>query len=233
MIYVSDEIGYVRLLDTFGSDLEVVNDARVSLEKETDVMRPQDERLIAFLGREGHESPFRSLLLKVEVRAPLFVARQWWRYKVASQAIEECENWNEASRRYVTEPPTWYVPRFRSQPVTLKQGSGDFIEGEKQLRWQSKLRQLQQSGAALYEEAIRDGVAAEDARLFLPAYGLYVRWRWLVSLQAAHHFVVQRRADSAQWAIREFSKAVQFFAEARFPLAWDALESGVERGADD
>ena len=95
--------GYIRLVDALGHDLSIVNAARVSYDKESLEFEPRDEKLIKFLIREGHTSPLRHAALTFEVYAPLMVARQWWKYAVASTHIDDQNGWNESSRRYITE----------------------------------------------------------------------------------------------------------------------------------
>src|SRR5690625_6967345 len=110
-----------------GSDLGVVNAARVSFAKESAEFDEQDERLIRFLAREGHTSPFRHAMATFEAKAPLMVARQWWKYVVGSD--HTMESWNEASRRYVTMEPEIYVPeRWSNAPDRRRQSSESAIE---------------------------------------------------------------------------------------------------------
>src|SRR5690606_39915056 len=112
-----------------GNDLTVANAARVSYDKESNEMSAKDERLIKFLAREGHTSPFRHASAQFEVYAPLMVARQWWKYVVGSDHVMDA--WNESSRRYITEEPAFYVPAVderRSAPEHSKQGSGEPVE---------------------------------------------------------------------------------------------------------
>src|SRR5690606_21252109 len=100
--------GYVRLVDVMGSDLSVANAARVSFARESTEFDDRDERLIRFLAREGHTSPFRHAMVTFEVKAPLMVARQWWKYVVGSD--HTMDGWNEVSRRYVDTEPEFYMP---------------------------------------------------------------------------------------------------------------------------
>lgn len=187
--------GYVRLVDVMGSDLTVVNAARVSYAKESSELSERDIRLIKFLAREGHTSPFRHAIAQFEIYAPLMVARQWWKYVIGSAHAEgsgdSLDAWNESSRRYITEEPVFYVPRddeWRSVPESSKQGSGEPIAKSIGAEYSSELRQLIALGETLYDKAIVDGICAEQARLFLPAYGMYVRWYWTASLQSVCHF---------------------------------------------
>lgn len=109
-VKVLDE-GYVRLVDHMGSDLTVVNAARVSYAKESSQLSERDIKLIKFLAGEGHTSPFRHAIAQFEVYAPLMVARQWWKYVVGSAHYEgtgdSLDAWNESSRRYITEEPVF------------------------------------------------------------------------------------------------------------------------------
>lgn len=101
--------GYVRLVDSMGSDLTIVNAARASFAKESHELNEKDERLIKFLAENEHTSPFRHAVLQFEIKAPLMVARQWWKYIIGSSHLEGSQEslnaWNESSRRYVTEEP--------------------------------------------------------------------------------------------------------------------------------
>ena len=218
--------GYVRLVDTLGSDLSVVNAARVSYDKESNEFSERDSGLLKFLIREGHTSPFRHAAITMEVYAPLFVARQWWKYAVASTHVDDQNGWNESSRRYITEQEEFYVPKpdaWRSKPENSKQGSGAPIDPDKGVEHFVRLLKYIESGKNLYHEAMMDGVAPELARLFLPAYGMYVRWRWTVSLQGVMTFLDQRLEHDAQWEIQQYAKAVRDIAESQFPKTFEAL----------
>ena len=218
--------GYVRLVDTLGDDLSVVNAARVSYDKEGDVFGPKDEKLIKFLIREGHTSPFRHAAMTFEVYAPLFVARQWWKYAVASTHVDDQNGWNESSRRYITENEEFYVPSassWRSKPENSKQGSGEPIHFSLGYHYTNKLKEFVELGTNLYHEAMDDGVAPEIARLFLPAYGMYVRWRWTVSLQGVMTFLDQRLEHDAQVEIQEYAHAVKDLSHEAFPETFKAL----------
>jgi thymidylate synthase (FAD) len=225
---VLDE-GYVRLVDTLGNDLSVVNAARVSYDKEVSEMEPRDEKLLNFLIREKHTSPFRHAALTFEVYAPLFVARQWWKYAVGSTHVDDQNGWNESSRRYVTEDEKFYIPlptEWRSKPENSKQGSGlpvDTAIGEKHF---ARLCESVVTGTNAYHEAMDDGIAPEIARLFLPAYGMYVRWRWTVSLQGVLTFLDQRLEHDAQWEIQEYSKAVYELTKESFPKTMNSFFEG-------
>jgi thymidylate synthase (FAD) len=218
-INVLDE-GYVRLVDTLGSDASVVNAARVSYDKEIELMDEKDEKLMVWLWKNGHTSPFRHAALTFEVYAPLFVARQWWKYAVASSHVDDQNGWNESSRRYITENEQFYVPlpgQWRSKPENSKQGSGDPVDVELGSKYFVELVKLIGEGTHLYHEAMDDGIAPELARLFLPAYGMYVRWRWTTSLHGAIHFIQQRVEHDAQVEIQDYAKAVRQLMAKAFP----------------
>ena len=216
---VLDE-GYVRLVDVLGDDLAVVNAARVSYDKEKNVFEDKDARLLKFLLREQHTSPFRHAAATFEVYAPLFVARQWWKYAVASTHVDEQNGWNESSRRYITEDEKFYIPlpdQWRSKPENSKQGSGEPVELEIGQKHFDRLCEAVVQGTEAYHDAMNDGIAPEIARLFLPAYGMYVRWRWTVSLQGILTFLDQRLEHDAQWEIQEYSRAVLDLTREAFP----------------
>ena len=219
--------GYVILHDTMGDDLSVVNAARVSYNKKKEELDDKDVRLIKFLVRNGHTSPFRHCTLQFEIYAPLMVARQWWKYVTGSAHQDTFMNqWNESSRRYITEEPTFYIPEqneWRSKPENSKQGSGDYLPTEVGKGVSEALKEHIKRSEHLYDMAIKDGVAPEQARLFLPAYGMYVRWYWTASLQAVSHFLNERLANDAQHEIREYAQAVYNLAIKEFPISLGEL----------
>lgn len=212
--------GYVRYKDHMGSDLTVANAARVSYHKESLELTEADARLIRFLAREGHTSPFRHASLQLEMYAPLMVARQHWKYVVGSDHTMDA--WNEGSRRYVNDDVEFYLPladEWRSAPENSKQGSGEALPDEDGLELTEALYGHQFESLELYERALRQGVCTEQARLFLPAYGLYVRYWWTGSLQSICHFLAQRLEEDSQVEIQEYAKAVLIIAKELFPTA--------------
>lgn len=219
--------GYVRLVDVMGSDLTVVNAARVSYAKESKELTERDVKLIAFLAREGHTSPFRHAVAQFEVYAPLMVARQWWKYVVGSDHAMDA--WNESSRRYITEEPEFYIPKpneWRSKPENSKQGSGELISVKMGAALTEMLDALIEKSEMCYDLALEEGVCAEQARLFLPAYGMYVRWYWTGSLQSVMHFLAQRLEHDAQKEIQEYAKAILTLIKPHFPATIDKLLNG-------
>lgn len=212
--------GYVRLADHMGSDLSIVNAARVSYAKESAEFGDKDERLLNYLIRNNEYSPFRHVALTFEVYAPLFVARQWWKYTVASTAIDDQIGWNESSRRYITEEPVFHFPtEWRSAPDNKKQGSGVPVESEVSEDTTWALESFIAKGMNLYNDALNAGIAPEQARLFLPAYGMYVRWRWTTSLAAVMHFLNERLEHKAQLEIQNYAAAVRDLIVPIYPKA--------------
>ncbi|NBP57220.1 FAD-dependent thymidylate synthase [bacterium] len=211
--------GYVRLVDSMGDDLSVVNAARASFAKESKELSPKDARLIDFLIRENHMSPFRHAFMTFEIKAPLMVARQHWKYVVGSD--HTMDSWNESSRRYVTMDPEFYVPesdQWRMAPEDKKQGSGGPIGPWHGALLTDELKKLIKQGEALYNMALEQGVAPEQARLFLPAYGMHVVYRWSCSLQSVCLFLTQRLAEDSQVEIQEYAKAVYALSKEKFPI---------------
>lgn len=225
--------GYVLHKDNWilgSGDLEVVNDARVSFDRESNILSDTDIRLLKYLAKHGHTSPFRHSVIKFEIYAPLMVARQWWKYVIGSGHEEGCQSnmdaWNESSRRYVSHNEEFYLPdEWRLLPEDgVKQGSTRGISKSLNSKVSEKYADYVLEGERLYKEALDDGIAPEMARLFLPAYGLYVRWRWTTSVQAVAHFLNQRLDNHAQFEIREYAKATLVILNARFPYACEAMD---------
>lgn len=218
--------GYVRYIKHMGDDLDPVNSAKVSFAKESAEFGEREAKLLGFLAREEHTSVFRHSALTFEAYAPLMVARQWFKYIVASSHTEDQQGWNESSRRYVTEEPTFYIPaatEWRSTPENKKQGSGEPIATALGAYISNTLIEYVDSGIEFYEAAMEAGVCAEQARLFLPAYGMYVRWRWTASLGSVMHFLHQRLEHDAQKEIQDFAKAVHTLTAEHFPVCMETL----------
>ncbi|EJV59327.1 FAD-dependent thymidylate synthase [Bacillus mycoides] len=214
--------GYVRLEAITGNDLSAVNSARVSYDRKVDKFTEKDKRLIRFLAKHGHTSPFRHAFVTFEAYAPLMVARQWWKYIIGSDHDEARRDsftaWNESSRRYITEKPEFYVVQpseWRSVPENSKQGSGELATVE--------LTRMHDQGLKRYEWAMEQGICAEQARLFLPAYGLYVRWYWSASLQGVATMLNQRLEHDAQKEFQLYAHAVWELMKEHFPVSIDEL----------
>lgn len=216
--------GYVRLVDHMGSDLSVVNAARASFAKESKDFTVKDARLIDYLARENHMSPFRHAFMTFEFKAPLMVARQHWKYVVGSD--HTMDSWNESSRRYITMEPEFYVPdasSWRLAPEDKKQGSAGLCDPFVGSTLSEQLSRYIEQGEAFYNLAIENGIAPEQARLFLPAYAMHVVYRWSCSLQSACLFLVQRLENQAQEEIRVYAEAVLELIKDLYPVSINSL----------
>lgn len=227
--------GYVRLEAITGNDLSAVNSARVSYDKKVDEFTEKDKRLIRFLAKHGHTSPFRHAFVTFEAYAPLMVARQWWKYIVGSDHDETRRDpftaWNESSRRYITEEPEFYVVQpdeWRSAPENSKQGSGKVLPLNQGELLTNTLTRSYFTDLQNYEWAMSQGVCAEQARLFLPAYGLYVRWYWSASLQGVTTLLSQRLEHDAQKEFQLYAHAIWELTKEHFPVSIDELISYVD-----
>jgi len=222
--------GYVRLLGNLGSDLDVINSARVSYDKEVQEFLDRDVALLSFLIKHRHDSTLRHCVASFEIYAPLMVARQWYKHTVASSHVDDQLGWNESSRRYITEEPTFYIPEeWRLAPENKKQGSAGVASPELSRKITERLEWHIKESEGLYNHMLSLGVAPEQARLFLPAYSMYVRWRWTASLNALLHFLSLRNADDAQSEIRAYANAVEVFMKQFYPETvnlWEQYRGG-------
>lgn len=218
--------GYVRLRDSMGDDLKPADVARVSFDRQArDFTGEQNERLINYLMRNNEFSCFRHNAISVEIYMPLMVARQIYKYSIASSFREDQYGWNESSRRYITEAPEFYIPapnEWRTSPENKKQGSGEPLPDNRGQQFTELLMRHVDRSVELYDRAIDNDIAVEEARLFLPAYGMYVRCYWTASLNALFHFLDERLADNAQSEIRDYAEAVAEVIEETFPVIYHA-----------
>jgi thymidylate synthase (FAD) len=213
--------GYVRTVNVMGSDLDVVNAARASFDKEVTELSKQDHSLISFLVKHKHDSTLRHCAMTFEVYAPLMIARQWYKHAVSSTHLDDQMGWNESSRRYITENEEFYIPnvdQWRSIPENRKQGSGEPVDDFTGAKYTTRMYKLVQNAHELYLEAMADGIAPEQARLMLPAYAMYVRWRWTASLNALLHFISLRKHSEAQSEIQAYADAVFAEVQEAFPI---------------
>ena len=224
--------GYVRLVQNMGSDLDVVQSARVSFDKESSrlpdgSLEDKDISLINFLVKHKHDSTLRHCVLSLEVYAPLMIARQIYKHAVASTHLDDQLGWNESSRRYITENEEFYIPtpsQWRSVPENRKQGSGEPLPVDQGAKYYIRLQKAVETGLEAYQEALADGVAPEQARLLLPAYAMYVRWRWTLSLNAILHFLSLRLAEGAQYEVIQYANAINQIVQEHYPItakAWN------------
>jgi len=204
--------GFVALVDSMGSDLSIVNSARVSFGKRTEELRPRDEKLIKYLWEHKHSSPFRHATLQFHIKAPIFVLRQWMKHQVGC-------SWNEASGRYIEFDYEFYTPaHFRVQSKDNKQGSEGAVDATieqlaQEIYWDSCDNAMQG-----YSALLNMGVCKEQARMVLPL-SLYSECYWTCSLQAAIHFLNLREDSHAQWEIQEYARAVRELITPLFPVS--------------
>lgn len=209
--------GFVAYRDHMGSDLTVVNAARVSFAKSSEAMTDADSRLISFLARHRHWTPFAHAQITLHIKAPIFVRTQLFKHKVG--LVE-----NEVSRRYVTNDPEFYQPVWRvAPPESVKQGSGDFVaDDDLSLECDNMIGNLYEGAANAYRELLKKGIAPEQARAALPQ-GAFTEWWWTGSIYAFSRVVWQRSDATAQWETRQYARAISEVIRPRFPQAWAAL----------
>jgi thymidylate synthase (FAD) len=209
--------GFVRLDDEMASDLSVVNGARVSFARHKSEMDEADEGLIRFLMRDRHGTPFEHNAFRFHVRAPLFVAREWFRHRIGS--------FNEFSMRYAKATDDFYVPEaedVRTQVGKPGAYSFDPVSDEVAETTRDELRAVYDAAFAAYERLVELGVARELARCVMPV-GAYTEFYWTVNARALMNFISLRAAESAQREIRRYAEACeQFFAE-RMPVTHAAF----------
>lgn len=218
--------GYVKLIDHMGSDLSFTKAARASYAKDSPVWDEKEERLLNFLIREGHMSVFRHAAVTYQVKAPLFVARQHFKYQVASAHIDDQNGWNEMSKRYVTSNNEYYIPekgQWREAPANSKQGSRAPADQRIGNHLSRLLTEYVENGEKLYNDALGLGIAPEQARLFLASYGLLVNYQWTVSVANLIHFLRERLAHDAQAEITELARGVYDLTRPLFPATFRAL----------
>lgn len=223
----------VTLVQQFGTDLTVVNAARVSFGKRVDEIHEADRRLLRYLARNQHWSPFRHVYLQLHVRCPEFVARQLYKHAVgiattATHARPD-EPWNEVSGRYVPLQQVYRPPprswREAPAPGHSKQGSGALIGDEAvQLTADAAYTEAVDKCCATYAFLIKKGVAQEQARMVLPM-SFMTEFYWTASLQAVAHLVQLRTAPGAQQETRDVARLIEVLAAAAFPCAWEAIRA--------
>lgn len=215
-----DGVGFVELLDTFGDDLTVVNAARVSFAKESNVLEPRDEKLIKYLADHNHITPFFHPQARFRIKMPIFVAREWFRHTIGFAR-------NEVSRRYVDDVPQCYVPpagSIRERDANKKQGSKTTaIANEDLVR--TAIQKHTEECIGVYEDLLRENVAPEVARCVLPQ-SMYTEFIETGSLSAYARLCALRLDPQAQAEIQSYARAVSELLVAKFPVSWAALQPG-------
>jgi thymidylate synthase (FAD) len=209
--------GFVRLEDSMADDLSVVNAARVSFARHKDEMDESDEGLIRFLLRERHGTPFEHNSFRFHIRAPIFVAREWFRHRIGS--------FNEFSLRYAKATEDFYVPERQDVRTQVgKPGAYSFEPVDDDLAEQAReeLREVYDLAFATYERLVEAGVARELARCVLPV-GAYTEFYWTVNARALMNFVSLRASETAQREIRRYADAVEQFLATKMPVTYAAF----------
>lgn len=221
---LGDGISSLRLLDSMGNSLSVVNDARQSFAAESKQWTERDGKLLRYLASHHHTSPFRGVVFKWAVKAPLFVARQWWKHTVASTYVDDQLGWNEKSFRYCSaEEAEFYVPMsFMRQSESNRQASDGPLPAGDQAMALIQYAQAVEACKRAYEGLLLTGVSKEQARAILPA-AMYTSFVWTCSLQALFHFISLRMGKGAQGEIVAYAKALLELGEPVAPEAFDAF----------
>jgi len=211
----------VTLLKFTGSDLDVVNAARVSFHKESLELNEKDIKLIGYLAKHNHFTPFAHNSLTFRIKAPIFVARQLVKHQVGGV-------WNEVSRRYVDDEPEFYFPEvWRGKPVNAKQGSDGVVNYDKLSEFMvNKLAARPQNLVAhileSYQALIDFGVAPEQARMILPQNTM-TEWWWTGSLMFFARVCKQRLDPHAQEETRQIAQMINDSIPQEFEHSWKAL----------
>lgn len=207
----------VELLDFAGGDLSVVNSARVSFNKAVTEITGSDERLIKYLAKHRHDTPFRHNFIQVRCSVPLFLARQLMKHQAGL-------TWNEESRRYVDTIPEFYEPyEWRMRPEGgIKQGSGGVHPANE--FWRESYQEFVKSMVDIYEAMLESNVAPEMARMILPQ-SMMVNFIWSGNLLAFFHVYSLRSGEGAQAEAKVFAKLLKQAIQPEFSISWDALES--------
>lgn len=210
-------------IDHSGTDLTVVNAARVSFSKESKTFRDSDKRLVSYLARNNHWTPFGHPSITLRERVPIFVARQRFKHVVGFV-------YNEVSRRYVDDTPEFYTPDvWRARAENKKQGSdGPLCDGDK-LYWKNEvtdeteyLEEFHNHCIGTYQGLLAQGVAPEQARMVLPQ-SLYTEYYCTGSLAAFARAYKLRSEDHAQLEIQELASHWDRIIRPLFPVSWSAL----------
>ena len=219
-------------VDHMGSDLSVVNAARVSFGKKsealgtsgaegghmTPILHDQDKRLIKYLAKHKHMSPFGHAFASFHVKAPIFVARQLVKHKFL--------RWNEISRRYVDDEPEFYYPDvWRGRSEDKKQGSSDevVIERTNQADYITHIDiHLQHEALNTYNKMLKKGVCPEQARMVLPQSTM-TEWYWSGSLDAFADMCNLRCKADTQYETTRVAECISLAMQSLFPLSWEAL----------
>lgn len=207
--------GFIKLVDSMGDDAAIVQAARVSYSKGTKTKR-EDDKLIEYLLKNKHWTPFEMVVLKFHVKLPMFVARQWQRHRAST--------YNELSARYSILSKDYYIPeldRVQSQSLTNKQGSGKELSLAIRKVIIEQMQEHSKKSYKSYESLLELGLARELARAVLPV-NFYTEFYWKVDLRNLFHFITLRRDDHAQYEIRVYAEALLEMLKELVPIATQA-----------
>ena len=215
----------VTYIDHMGSDLSVVNAARVSFGKksewhqriysgEPNILKGKDAKLIRYLAKHNHKSPFNHTFATFHVKAPVFVARQLQKH--------EYMPWNEISRRYVDDDPEFYFPlTWRGRSADKKQGSEGEVKSNFNINYHTMV------ALKGYQQMLDEGVAPEQARMVLPQ-SMMTEWYWSGSLDAFADMCQLRCKPDTQAETREVAELIEDQMMSLFPVSWEALRMYAE-----
>ena len=208
----------VQYITHSGDDLLVVNAARVSFDKHSTELTESDIKLIKYLARNNHWTPFGHPQITLRIQAPIFLRTQMFKHKVG--LVE-----NEISRRYVDDPPKFYFPReWRERDSNKKQGSKlTGITAQDLAKY--KYFNAVEYAATVYSELLKLGVAPEQARMILPQ-SMLTQWYWTGSLAAYARICTLRMEGTAQREAQELAKKISEIIEPLFPVCWNSIMLG-------
>lgn len=206
----------VELLEVFGSDLTVVNAARVSLGKHVDEFTEKDAKLCKYLADHDHVSPFFHPQARFRLKMPIWMAREWFRHTIGFAR-------NEVSRRYVDDPPTFHLPdAIRTRAPNKKQGSNDDIHPKSDDILHLMQKAFEEANHT-YEVLLEEGVPPEQARMVLPQ-GMMTEFIETGSLAAYARLCKLRLGSDAQKEIRDVAQSVSDALSTAFPHTWTVLQ---------
>jgi len=226
MMYTfEDGIGEIEVVDFMGSDLSVVNSARISYGGSSDELTENDKKLISYLAENKHTSPFRHAFISFRVKVPEFVARQWYKhvvgcsYSIGNDFVNQ--GWNEISGRYKEVKPNFYTPcSIRVQSEDNKQCSEGFLEESCEIV--EEINEHNKRCYHRYTDLLKRGVPREQARIVLPL-SVYTEYIWTASLQGIAHFCALRCDSHAQSEIRRYAEIISDITTRRFPESFPKL----------
>jgi thymidylate synthase (FAD) len=212
--------GFIEVVDSLGNDLTVVNSARVSFGKRKEKWDKSDERLVRYLAKHKHYSPFRHLQVQFHIKAPEFVMRQAYKHVVGIETTSSSSTkdhaWNEISGRYVEVEDFYYPSVWRKQSEDNKQASEGVLDDLQQKRMNDTYNELMRQVEMAYDRMIDVGVAKEQARIVLPL-NQYTEVYWTASFQAVMNFIELRNEKTSQIEIQEYAKVMLEQMKEVFP----------------